>query len=190
MKPRNLLMLGPPGVGKGTQSARLAARMGVPHVSTGDLLRAAVAAGTALGREAKAFMERGELVADAVVIGVATERLSRPDAKSGFVLDGFPRTLAQADALDAELARLGTKLDCCVSLVADEKVLVARLLDRAGIEGRTDDNEATIRKRMRVYQEQTEPLVARYRRAGSLREVDGVGTIEAVERRIEEALAA
>lgn len=190
MKLRNLLLLGPPGVGKGTQSARLAARLGVPHVSTGELLRAAVAAGTPLGRKAKAFMERGELVSDAIVIGVATERLSRPDAKSGFVLDGFPRTLAQADALDVELERLGTKLDGCLSLLADEAVLIERLLGRAGIEGRADDNEGTIRKRMRVYQEQTEPLVARYRRAGSLREVDGVGTIEAVERRIQEALAA
>lgn len=190
MKSRNLLLLGPPGGGKGTQAVRLAARLGVPHVSTGDLLRAAIAGGTPLGREAKAFMDRGELVPDSVVIGVATERLARPDAKNGFVLDGFPRTLAQAEALDVELSRLGTKLDRCLALVADEAVLIARLLGRAGIEGRTDDNETTIRNRMRVYREQTEPLIARYRREGLLREIDGVGTIEAVERRIQEGLGA
>jgi adenylate kinase len=190
MKLRNLLLLGPPGSGKGTQATRLAARLGVPHVSTGDLLRAAVAEGTPLGREAKATMERGELVPDAVVIGVAIERLARPDAKTGFVLDGFPRTLAQAEALDAELARLGTKLDRCLALRVDEEELVARLVARARIEGRTDDNEATIRNRMRVYRTQTEPLIAYYRGRGLLREIEGMGTIEEVERKIAEVLGA
>jgi adenylate kinase len=190
MKSRNLLLLGPPGAGKGTQATRLAKRQGVPHVSTGDLLRAAIAAGSPLGREAKAFMDRGELVPDSVVIGVARERLARSDAKAGFVLDGFPRTLAQAEALDVELSRLGTKLDRCLALVADEAELVARLLARAGVEGRSDDNETTIRNRMRVYQEQTEPLIAHYRRAGVLCEIDGVGTIEAVAERIQKAVGA
>ena len=188
MRPRNLLLLGAPGAGKGTQAARLAARLGVPHVSTGDLLRAAVAAGTKLGREAKGFMDRGELVPDSIVIGVAAERLARPDAKTGFVLDGFPRTLAQAEALDVELSRLGTKLDRCLALVADEEVLLARLLGRARVEGRSDDNEKTIRNRMRVYGTQTEPLIAHFRSQGLLREVDGVGTIDEVERRIQEGL--
>jgi len=190
MKPRNLLLLGAPGAGKGTQAVRLAARLGIPHVSTGDLLRAAVAQGTPLGREAKAFMDRGELVPDSIVIGVAAERLARPDAKTGFVLDGFPRTVAQAEALDVELSRLGTQLDRCLALVTDEAALVARLLKRAQIEGRSDDNEATILNRMRIYRAQTEPLIARYRRTGLLREIDGMGTIEEVERRIQEGVGA
>jgi adenylate kinase len=190
MKSRNLLLLGAPGAGKGTQAIRLAARLGVPHVSTGDLLRAAVAAGTPLGREAKTYMDRGELVPDSVVIGLAAERLARPDAKTGFVLDGFPRTVAQAEALEVELSRLGTKLDACLALVTDEPALIARLLKRAQLEGRSDDNESTIRNRMRVYREQTEPLIAFYRRRRLLREVDGMGTIEEVERRIQEELGA
>jgi adenylate kinase len=190
MKPRNLLLLGPPGAGKGTQAIRLAARLGVPHVSTGDLLRAAVKAGTPLGREAKVVMDRGELVPDAVVIGLAVERIAQPDAKSGFVLDGFPRTLAQAEALDAELARMGMQLDRCTALEVDEEALIARLLKRAQIEGRADDNEATIRNRMRVYRTQTAPLIAYYRGKGVLRELDGSGSIDEVEQRIQEGLAA
>ncbi|HEY8153264.1 MAG TPA: adenylate kinase [Myxococcota bacterium] len=190
MTARNLLLLGAPGAGKGTQAVRLAARLGVPHVSTGDLLRAAVAAGTPLGLEARRYMDRGELVPDGIVIGVAAERLARPDAKTGFVLDGFPRTVAQAEALDAELTRLGAKLDRCLALVTDEAALVARLLKRAQIEGRTDDNEATIRHRMKVYRSQTEPLIACYQRKGVLREIDGMGTIEEVERRIQKELGA
>jgi adenylate kinase len=190
MKPRNLLLLGAPGAGKGTQAIRLAAELGVPHVSTGDLLRAAVKAGTPLGHEAKGFMDRGELVPDSVVIGVAVERIARPDAKNGFVLDGFPRTLAQAEALDAELARLGMQLDRCIVLMVDEENLIARLLKRAQIEGRADDNEATIRNRMRVYRTQTEPLIAYYQRKGLVRELDGSGAIEAVEQRIQAGLAA
>ena len=190
MKPRNLLLLGAPGAGKGTQAVLLAKRLGVPHVSTGDLLRAAVAAGTPLGREARVFMDRGELVSDSIVIGVAAERLAQPDAKSGFVLDGFPRTLAQAEALDVELSRLGTKLDRCLALVADEAVLLARLLGRAEVEGRSDDNEKTIRNRMRVYRAQTEPMMVYFRRKGLLREIDGMGTIEEVERRIQKELGA
>ena len=190
MKVRNLLLLGAPGAGKGTQAVRLAERLGVPHVSTGDLLRAAVAAGTPLGLKAKAFMDRGELVPDSIVIGVAAERLARPDAKAGFVLDGFPRTVAQAEALDAELSKLGMKLDRCLALVTDEAALQARLLKRAQIEGRSDDNETTIRNRMRVYRAQTEPLVACYQRKGLLREIDGMGTIEQVEQRIHEGLGA
>jgi len=190
MKPRNLLLLGPPGAGKGTQAIRLAARLGVPHVSTGDLLRAAVKAGTPLGREAKGFMDRGELVPDSVVIGVAVERIAQPDAKQGFVLDGFPRTIPQAEALDAELARMGMQLDRCTALEVDEEELIARLLKRAQIEGRADDNEATIRNRMRVYRTQTAPLIAYYRGKGVLRELDGSGPVEVVEQRIQEGLAA
>jgi adenylate kinase len=188
MTARRLLLLGPPGAGKGTQAERLVSRLGIPQVSTGDMLRAAVAAGTAIGARAKAIMERGELVPDDVVIRVAEERLASPDAQRGFVLDGFPRTAAQAEALDAILERMGTPLERCIAIVVDDGEIVERLLRRAHIEGRSDDNEATIRNRMRVYREQTEPLVAHYRESGLLREVDGQGSVDAVAKRIEEAL--
>ena len=157
MGARRMLLLGPPGAGKGTQALRLVEKFGIPQISTGDMLRGAVAAGTSVGRKAQAYMDRGELVPDAVVIGVAEERLSQRDAKSGFVLDGFPRTAAQAEALDALLERIGTSLDRCVALVVDEDALVTRLLGRAQIEGRTDDSEETIRTRMSVYRGQTAP---------------------------------
>ena len=187
---RRFLLLGPPGAGKGTQAERLVKSLGIPQISTGDMLRAAVKAGTKVGREAKGFMERGELVPDAVVIGVAEERMRQPDAQRGFILDGFPRTAAQAEALDAMLAKLGVTLERCVALTVDENELVARLLKRAEIEGRADDNETAIRTRMRVYREQTEPLVDYYRKRGVLREIDGLGTVDAVAARIEGALAA
>jgi adenylate kinase len=185
-----LLLLGPPGAGKGTQAELLVRRLGVPQISTGDMLRAAVGAGTEVGRQARAYMERGTLVPDAVVIGVAEERLQQPDAKRGFVLDGFPRTAVQAAALDALLERLGVRLERCVALRVDEDELVKRLLKRAEIEGRTDDNETTIRTRMQVYREQTRPLVEHYRRQDVLREVDGEGSIDEVSARIAEALCA
>ena len=187
---RRFLLLGPPGAGKGTQAERLVKSLGIPQISTGDMLRAAVKAGTKVGREAKGFMERGELVPDAVVIGVAEERMRQPDAQQGFILDGFPRTAAQAEALDAMLAKLGVALERCVALTVDENELVARLLKRAEIEGRADDNETAIRTRMRVYREQTAPLVDYYRKRGVLREIDGLGTVDAVAARIEGALAA
>lgn len=188
MTATRILLLGPPGAGKGTQAALLRAEFEIPQISTGNMLRAAVEAGTAIGREAKAYMDRGDLVPNEVVIGVAAERLSQPDAKRGFILDGFPRTVVQAEALDGLLGRLGVSLECCVALRVDEQALVERLLKRAQIEGRTDDNEETIRNRMRVYQEQTEPLVAYYREHGVLAVVDGFGTIDEVAARIREAL--
>jgi adenylate kinase len=188
MTARRILLLGAPGAGKGTQALRLAEKLGVPQIATGDLFRAAVAAGTELGREAKAYMDRGELVPDSVVIGVAGERLGQDDARQGFVLDGFPRTLAQAKALDALLERKGSSLQRCISLVVDEDAVVERLLKRASIEGRSDDNEETIRNRLRVYREQTEPLVAYYRERELLAEIDGMGAMDEVEQRVEEAL--
>ena len=189
MSARRLLLLGPPGAGKGTQSQRLAERLGIPQISTGEMLRAAVAAGSAVGRRAKSFMDAGELVPDEVVIGVAEQRLAEPDAKSGFILDGFPRTAAQADALDKLLPRLGASLERCVCLRVDEEELVKRLLKRAQIEGRADDNEQTIRTRMQVYKESTAPLIAYYRARGVLREVDGEGSVDEVASRLEQALA-
>jgi len=187
---RRFLLLGPPGAGKGTQAERLVRSLEIPQVSTGDMLRAAVKAGTAIGRDAQGYMERGELVPDAVVIGVAEERMRKPDAQKGFILDGFPRTAAQAAALDGMLAKLGVALERCVALTVDEDELVTRLLKRAEIEGRADDNEASIRTRMRVYREQTEPLVEYYRKRGVLREVNGLGSVDEVAKRIEEALGA
>ena len=188
MSARRLLLLGPPGAGKGTQALRLVERLGIPQVSTGDMLRAAVAAGSELGLRAKSYMDAGKLVPDELVIGVAEERLGRPDAKHGFILDGFPRTTAQAEALDRMLPKLGASLERCVVLSADPELLVKRLLRRAELEGRSDDNEHAIRERMREYVEKTKPLIEYYRGRGVLREVDGVGSVEEVARRIEQAL--
>jgi adenylate kinase len=183
-----IVLLGPPGAGKGTQASAIVEAKGVPHVSTGDMLRAAVKAGTPIGKKAKAVMDAGELVSDEIVIGIAEERLGQPDAKKGFLLDGFPRTLAQAEALERLLAKLGTPLDCCLALTVDNEAVIQRLLKRAQIEGRADDNEATIRERMRVYDSQTAPLLGFYRGRGRLVEVSGMGTIEDVGQRIREAL--
>ena len=189
MTSRRLLLLGPPGAGKGTQAELLVRRLGIPKISTGDMLRAAVTACSEVGRKAKALMDRGSLVPDEVVIEVAERRLQEADARQGFVLDGFPRTAAQAEALDRILAELGTPLECCVVLGVDEEELVVRLLRRASLEGRSDDNEETIRKRMQVYRKRTQPLIDYYRERGLLREVDALGTIEEIAKRIEEALS-
>jgi adenylate kinase len=190
MSARRLLLLGPPGAGKGTQAERLVQKLGIPQISTGDMLRAEVASGSELGRRVRGVMERGELVPDELVIGVAQARLARPDARRGFVLDGFPRTAGQAEALDRMLVQQGTPLERCVAMIVDEEELVKRIERRAELEGREDDAaEATVRNRLRVYREQTEPLCAHYRRLGILREIDAVGAIDEVEKRIEEALA-
>ncbi len=185
---RRIVLTGPPGAGKGTQAATLVEDLGIPHVSTGDMLRAAVKAGTPVGLQAKAVMESGELVSDDIVIGIAEERLSEADASDGFLLDGFPRTRAQAEALEALLGKLGVSLDCCLALTVDNEAVVQRLLRRAEIEGRADDNEETIRERMRVYDAETAPLLDYYRARGQLVEVSGMGTIEEVGKRIREAL--
>ena len=189
MSRTRLLLLGPPGAGKGTQAAKMIDALGVPHISTGDMLREAVAAGTDVGKRAKAVMDSGKLVSDDIVIAIARERLSQPDAEKGFILDGFPRTLAQAEALDAMLGELGTPLEACLAITVDAEAVVARLLERAKIEGRADDNEETIRERMRVYDAQTAPLLDYYGDRGLRIEVDGMGTVDEVAARITEALA-
>ena len=189
MTRKRLLLLGPPGSGKGTQAQRLSKKLGVPQVSTGDMLRAAVAAETAVGLEARRYMDAGELVPDEVVIGVARERLGEADCRDGFILDGFPRTVAQAEALEQILEELGCSLESCVLLDVDEDALVERILRRAQIEGRSDDTEQAVRTRMREYREKTAALVDHYRRQGSLVELDGLGEIAEVARRIESAIA-
>ncbi len=189
MTARRLLMLGPPGAGKGTQAQRLVQKLGVPQISTGMMLRDAVDAKTAVGLRAKEVMARGDLVSDDIVIAVAEQRLAAPDARRGFILDGFPRTPGQAAALDSMLARLGTPLERCIALSLDEDEIVRRLLKRAEIEGRSDDDEDTVRKRLKVYQAQTEPLIAHYSTQGIVRAVDGNASVDEVGKRIEEALS-
>lgn len=184
-----LVLLGAPGSGKGTQAARLKEHLQVPHISTGDLLRAEVAAGTPLGKEAKDIMARGELVSDAILLGMLEERFSRPDTRNGFVLDGYPRNLAQADALDKLLQRIGQPMDYALQLDVDNELLIERIAGRAKAEGRDDDNPESVRKRLRVYDEQTAPVIEFYRQHGQLTVVDGVGAMDEVFNRIVEAIA-
>ena len=184
-----LVLLGAPGSGKGTQATRLREHLQVPHISTGDLLRAAVKAGTELGRQAKAVMESGGLVSDEIVLGMLEERLTAGDTGNGFVLDGYPRNLAQANALDALLARLGQPADIAVQLDVDTELLITRLAGRAQAEGRADDSPDAVRHRLQVYNEATAPVVDFYRNTGRLACVDGVGGMEEVFQRIIATLA-
>ena len=183
-----LVLLGAPGSGKGTQAARLKAELGVPHISTGDMLRAAVAAGTAMGLKAKAVMDAGQLVSDDILLGMLEERLAQADAKAGFILDGYPRNLAQADALDHLLARLGQPLDAVVKLDVPNEAIIARCEIRFKAEGRADDNPDTVRKRLAIYAEQTAPVADFYARRGKLQVVDGVGELGDVTARVKRAL--
>jgi adenylate kinase len=184
-----LVLLGAPGSGKGTQAARLKEHLRVPHISTGDLLRAEVAAGSPLGLAAKEVMARGELVSDAILLGMLEDRLSRPDTANGFILDGYPRNLAQASALGELLGRIGQPIDCAVQLEVDNDLLVERIAGRAKAEGRADDNPESVRKRLAIYTEQTAPVVEYYRQHGMLTAVDGVGSLDDVFQRIVEAIA-
>ena len=180
-----LILLGGPGAGKGTQAGFITQRYGIPQISTGDMLRAAVKAGTPLGVAAKKVMDRGELVSDDVMIDVVRERLLQPDAARGFLLDGFPRTVAQAQALETALAGKEMQLSAVVNLSVPEEALLARLASRGAAEGRADDRPETARERLRVYKEKTEPLEAFYRDKGLLIEVNGVGEIPAIADAIE-----
>lgn len=212
-----LILLGPPGAGKGTQAKMLVERFAIPQIATGDILRGAVQAATPLGVQAKGFMDAGALVPDEVVIGIVRERLQEVDCQHGFILDGFPRTVAQADALQSTLAGLGRQLDRVVSLTVDAEALVLRLTGRRTCRAcgrgyhvafdpprnaascdacggelyqRDDDQEATIRRRLSVYAEQTAPLIAYYRKAGLLVELDGMQAIPVVQEQILTALQA
>jgi adenylate kinase len=184
-----LVLLGAPGSGKGTQAARLKEHLQVPHISTGDLLRAEVAAGSPLGLAAKEVMARGELVSDAILLGMLEERFARPDTERGFILDGYPRNLAQADALDGLLTRIGQPFDHAVQLEVPTELLVERIAGRAKAEGRADDSPESVRTRLQVYDSATAPVIEYYRQHGQLTVVDGVGTLDEVFNRIIEAIS-
>jgi len=208
-------MLGPPGSGKGTQAKRLTERFGIPQISTGDILREAVKEGTPLGKEAKRYMDEGKLVPDEVVVGIVRERLKEPDCEKGFILDGFPRTVAQAEALDRILEEMGRKIDHVIDIEVSEDELLKRLTgrrtckrcgamyhiifnppkrdgicDQCGGElyQRDDDKEETIKARLKVYREQTAPLIDYYEKRGLLRRIEGSGKIEEIEERILKAI--
>jgi len=183
-----LVLLGAPGSGKGTQAAMLKAELKVPHISTGDLLRAAVKAGTPLGVKAKAVMEAGKLVSDDIVLAMLEERLSQDDVGNGFILDGYPRNVAQCEALEAVLARIGQPLDIAIKLKVPAELIVERIAGRAAAEGRKDDTPETVRERLRVYAEQTAPVAEHFANLGHLRIVDGVGDVRDVFKRILAAL--
>jgi len=185
-----LVLLGPPGSGKGTQAVRLKEHLQVPHISTGDLLRAEVAAGSKLGLEASVVMARGELVSDAILLGMLEERFSRPDTANGFILDGYPRNRAQAQALDTLLERIGQPADVAVLLEVPSELLVERIAGRAKAEGRADDTPESVRTRLQVYADQTAPVIDHYRQHGILRAVDGVGSLDEVFDRILESIGA
>ncbi|WP_202319609.1 adenylate kinase [Archaeoglobus neptunius] len=211
----NLIFLGAPGAGKGTQAKRVSEKYGIPQISTGDMLREAVANGTELGMKAKEYMDKGELVPDEVVIGIVKERLQQPDCNKGFILDGFPRTLAQAEALDEMLKELNKKIDAVINIAVPEEEVVRRIVyrrtcrkcgavyhliyappkednkcDKCGGElyQRDDDKEETVRERYRVYRENTEPLVEYYRKKGVLYDIDGTKDIDGVWQEIESVL--
>jgi len=184
-----MILLGGPGAGKGTQAAKLKEHFGIAHLSTGEVLREAKAAGTGLGKEAAVYMDAGRLLPDGIILGIVAEKIEDPSMESGFLLDGFPRTIPQAEGLDVLLAERGIELDAVVSIEVPDEMVIERLLKRAEIEGRSDDNRETIAKRLKVYYEQTEPLKSYYRYKGILKTVDGVGTIDEVFSRIVEALS-
>ena len=203
----NIVFLGPPGAGKGTQAKILIERYGIPQISTGDMLREHRAKGTELGKQAQEYMDRGQLVPDEIILGMVKERLSQPDCERGFILDGFPRTVAQAEALDRILAEMGKELNFALALIVPDELLVERLTGRRTckncgmmyhikykppkVEGkcdvcggqlyqRADDNEETVRNRLKVYHEQTAPLIEYYKNKGILKEIDGSKSIEEI----------
>ena len=185
-----LILMGPPGAGKGTQAKFVADHFGVPAISTGDIFRANVSQGTPLGVEAKKFMDAGEYVPDVVTNQMVRNRIAEEDADPGFLLDGYPRTLAQVEELDSMIVDTGHQLDAVVVIRADSDELVQRLLARAQTEGRADDTEDVIRRRQEIYLAETEPLIAVYKERGLVHEIDGMGEVEDVTKRIFEALDA
>ncbi|MER9139474.1 adenylate kinase [Mesorhizobium sp. M0830] len=189
-----LILLGPPGAGKGTQAQRLVEKHGIPQLSTGDMLRAAVQAGTEVGKRAKAVMDAGELVSDAIVNAIVAERIDQADCANGFILDGYPRTLVQADAVEQMLSNRSQGLDAVIELVVDDKALIGRIVKRAdeaqaaGLPVRKDDNPAVFEERLREYYKKTSPLIGYYYAKGKLRSVDGMADIDAVTEQIQAVL--
>jgi len=211
----NLILLGAPGAGKGTQAKLISEKYGIPQIATGDMLREAVAKGTELGKKAKEYMDKGELVPDEIVIGIVRDRLQQSDCEKGFILDGFPRTLAQAKALDDMLKELGKEIDAVINIYVPENEIITRIVNRRTCKNcgavyhliynppkednkcdkcggelyqRDDDKEETVRERLKVYQKMTEPLIAYYREKGKLYDVDGTKDIEGVFKEIDEIL--
>ena len=187
---RRLLIVGPPGAGKGTQAVRVAEELSIPAISTGDIFRANVSGQTELGVLAKSYMDKGEYVPDSVTNDMVRSRLAEADARDGFLLDGYPRTLDQVEALDGMLAELGTPLDLVLLLVVEQEEVVQRLVARGAEQGRSDDTEETIRRRLEVYAEQTAPLIDVYEQRGLVRRVDGMASIDEVTAALREALGA
>ena len=189
-----LILLGPPGAGKGTQAARLTEKHGIPQLSTGDMLRSAVKAGTPIGLQAKAVMDAGGLVSDEIVVGIIADRIQEPDCKAGFILDGFPRTVAQAQALDTILAKMTMGLDSIVELKVDESALLARIENRAketiaaGGTVRADDNPESFKIRLDAYRQQSAPVSAYYASKGTLRTVDGMAPIDEVSKALDKII--
>jgi adenylate kinase len=183
-----LIIMGPPGAGKGTQAKVVADHFGIPAISTGDIFRTNVTNGTPLGKKAQEYMDQGEYVPDEITNLMVRARIDEPDADPGFLLDGYPRTLAQVEELDGMIRFTGHELDAAVVLTVDPDAIVARLIQRARVEGRTDDTEEVIRRRQEVYGEQTEPLIGVYKQRGLVYEIDGMGAVEEVTKRIFDAL--
>jgi adenylate kinase len=179
-----LILLGPPGAGKGTQAQAIRDKFGIPQISTGDMLRAAVKAGTPLGLKAKAVMEAGQLVSDEIVLGMLEERLAQPDVRNGFILDGYPRNLAQCAALETLLDRIRQPLDVAIKIDVPDSAILGRCEIRFAAEHRKDDDPAIVRKRLEVYRAQTEPVAGHFAALGKLKTVDGVGTVDEVFARI------
>jgi adenylate kinase len=183
-----ILFMGPPGAGKGTQAKIICDTYLIPQISTGDILRDAMKRETDMGKKAREFVNAGKLVPDEVVIGIVKDRLNETDTDKGFILDGFPRTTGQANALKTLLQSLGKELHRAVTLFVPDEELIRRLLERAVIEGRADDTESVIKSRLQTYNDQTKPLIEYYRGEGILREVDGIGSLAQITERIESAL--